>query len=274
MKDMREKSMRAEDESSDPKNNINIDKGSSGNTNTITSDERTDEANVTKIGAWEAHTRGFASREMYKYGYRGKGLGKNEDGITEPIRGEKKTSFETDHTQHHHNSASNEGQWPKNTVLIAGDSMLGGIDEKRLGRNVKVRWHGGATADDMGHHLTAHLRKKPSHVILHAGTNDAQEQETNKTAESIFQEILDIRSYIKSLVPDVKMTVSCPIVRKDDTAVNIKVIHIRSLLRTSGIELMTNENIGPEHIAKRGVHLNQGGTWQLAKNFIQYLQSL
>ena len=167
-----------------------------------------------------------------------------------------------------------KNEWPKGTVLIAGDSMIGGIDEKRLSRNrcVKVRTHPGATLQDMGHHLTALLRKRPTYVLLHAGTNDAPDKD--KTAESIFQEILDLKSYIESIIPGVKVTISCPIIRKDEHAANVKVIHLRALLRTSGLDIVANENVGMDLLGRKGVHLNQKGTRCLASNIIEYLKCL
>ena len=53
--------------------------------------------------------------------------------------------------------------WRPSTVLIPGDSMLYGIEERKL-RNAKVRMHSGASIEDMYHHLGAHLRKKSLHI--------------------------------------------------------------------------------------------------------------
>ena len=42
--------------------------------------------------------------------------------------------------------------WLKNTILIAGDSMINGINEKRISANfksVRVRCFSAATIDDM-----------------------------------------------------------------------------------------------------------------------------
>ena len=55
--------------------------------------------------------------------------------------------------------------WPKNTILIAGDSMINGINEKRISTNfksVKVRCFSGATIDDMYFNLT-YCSEKTSH---------------------------------------------------------------------------------------------------------------
>ena len=65
--------------------------------------------------------------------------------------------------------------WPKNTILIAGDSMINGINEKRISANfksVKVRCFSGATIDDMYFNLIPLLKKKPATLVLHVGTNN------------------------------------------------------------------------------------------------------
>ena len=74
------------------------------------------------------------------------------------------------------NQNSNNEEWPKGTIAIIGDSIINGIMEEKLcgkGRNVKVRHFPGSTVDDMNHHIVPVLRKKPSHLIIHVGTNDA-----------------------------------------------------------------------------------------------------
>ena len=255
-------------------NNRTFTKENSSDTDPGSNNNNDTEEDI-EIGAWEVHNRGFASRQLLKYGYRGKGLGKNEDGIIQPISGKKKTSFEpTDSNAPSSQRAKDE--WPKGTVLIAGDSMIGGIDEKRLanGRNrcVKVRKHPGATVQDMGHHLTALLRKKPTYVLIHAGTNDTPDED--KTAEDIFRDIINLKSYVESQVPGVKVTISCPVIRNDERVNKLKVVHLRSLLRTSGVDVVVNGNIGVGLLSLKGVHLNQKGTRCLAGNIIEYLNRL
>ena len=79
---------------------------------------------------------------------------------------------------------------------MVGVSILTGIDEKRLSRNnnqvVKVRDFRGATIDDLKHHLVPLLKKKPEHIILHIGTNDA----VSKTSRQILDELLQLKQYI------------------------------------------------------------------------------
>ena len=46
--------------------------------------------------------------------------------------------------------------WPENTILIAGDSVINGTNEKRLSKkksNVKVRYFNGVLVEDMFYNL-------------------------------------------------------------------------------------------------------------------------
>ena len=55
--------------------------------------------------------------------------------------------------------------WPKNTILITGDSTINGINEKCISTNfksVKVRYFSGATIDAMCFNLIPLLKKKTS----------------------------------------------------------------------------------------------------------------
>ena len=90
--------------------------------------------------------------------------------------------------------------WPDGTCLIVGDSILTGIDEKRLSRNnqvVKVLDFRGATIDNLKHHLVPLLKKKPGHIILHIGTNDA----VSKTSKQILDELLQLKQYNINTLP-------------------------------------------------------------------------
>ena len=77
---------------------------------------------------------------------------------------------------------------PTGTCLIVEDSILTGIDEKRLSRKnqvVKVRYFRGATIDDLKHHLLP----EHEHIILHIGTNYA----VSKTSRKILDELLQLK---------------------------------------------------------------------------------
>ena len=90
--------------------------------------------------------------------------------------------------------------WPARTCLIAGDSILTETDEKRLSGNnqvVKVRDFRVTTIDDLKHHLFPLLKKRPEHIILHIGTNDA----VSKTSRQILDKLLQLEQYIINTWP-------------------------------------------------------------------------
>ena len=73
--------------------------------------------------------------------------------------------------------------------LVTGDSVLSYIDKTRTSRkfNVKVRSFGGAENDGMFHYLVLLLEKNSYHVILHVGTNDAIDHQSNDIISKIFK---------------------------------------------------------------------------------------
>ena len=219
-----------------------------------------------EIAPWDSHSNGFASKYMKKKGHQlGQGLGKSGDGIIQPISAEKRT-FVAD-------ESSDSSRWPRDTILIAGDSMIGGIHEKMSKTyNVKVRSHPGATTRDMRDHLNALLRKKPSHLILHAGTNDAVD--INTSADDIYDRLIDLKILAESSVPGIKVSLSPPTVRFDDGLANAKLLQVRNRLKRSGVCILDNDNIAFSDISKFGLHLKPSGTKKLAANMIAYMRSL
>ena len=89
----------------------------------------------------------------------------------------------------------------KNTVLIAGDSMINGINEKRFSTNiksVKVRYFSGATIDDMYFSLILLLREKLTALVLHVGTDNS----TNETSFQIYDILPNLVHFIKENNPN------------------------------------------------------------------------
>ena len=81
-------------------------------------------------------------------------------------------------------------------ILIAGDPMINGINEKRISTNfksVKVKFFSGATIDDMDFDLILLLRKKPAVLVLHVGTNNS----SNETSFQIYDKLLSLVHILK-----------------------------------------------------------------------------
>ena len=120
------------------------------------------------------------------------------------------------------NITTEKGQWPKNTTLIVGDSIINGVLEEGLcggGRNVKVRNFPGATVDDLNHHIIPLLQKRPSHIIVHAGTNDAY----HSTSREILNKLLNFKSFIQEKFPDCKVFILTPTLRSDNVKATLTV---------------------------------------------------
>ena len=112
-----------------------------------------------------------------------------------------------------------------NDVYIVGDSMLNGLDERKMKKgngNVKVRAHPGATVTDMLDYLKPISRKQPSHLILHAGTNDIKSQ----TPVEIIGNFEKVKDMIVNESPETRLVISSLILRNDNIELNSK---IRSL---------------------------------------------
>ena len=105
-------------------------------------------------------------------------------------------------------------QWKKGTTLIVGDSMLAGIEQKRIYGNmsVKVRIFPSATTHDTYDYLKPLLKKNADNIILHIGTNNS----VNETSPNVLNGILSLKNFIEKLRPKCKVIVSNIIYRSDN----------------------------------------------------------
>ena len=78
--------------------------------------------------------------------------------------------------------------WLANTILIAGDSMINGTDEKRLSKknsNVKVRYFNRVLVEDMFYNFVPLMRKRPSVLILYVGATNTISDSSKVNSEKI-----------------------------------------------------------------------------------------
>ena len=63
-------------------------------------------------------------------------------------------------------------------IIIAGDSIVKGLKGWMMARDNRVKVHSfsGATASEMEYFIKPLLERKPSHVVIHGGTNDLAER--------------------------------------------------------------------------------------------------
>ena len=98
--------------------------------------------------------------------------------------------------------------WPADTCVIVGDSIITGIDEKRLSKDLLVKVHDfrGATLADINHHVIPILKKKPDVIILHVGTNDS----VSRILCEILNDLLQLKSVITKTLPNCQVILSQP----------------------------------------------------------------
>ena len=114
-------------------------------------------------------------------------------------------------------------QWAKGTTLIAGDSMLHEIDENRLSgakpKSVKVRIFRGATTDDVKDFLKPYLKRSPTNIILHVGTNNS----INDSSSVILNKLLSLKNFIHTELPESNVIFSNIIDRSDSGIARLKI---------------------------------------------------
>ena len=161
--------------------------------------------------------------------------------------------------------------WKTDTVLIAGDSILLGIEENRLRTkfSVKVRSFPGATIDDMYSYLIPLLEKQPKVLILHVGTNDAPK----RTSQEIINSLLNLKSFIAKKLPDCNIIISTPVKRTDDGKAMLTIKKVSEIACQLELNTIDNSNINENHLGKKGLHLNRKGTGRLVLNFLNKIKN-
>ena len=161
-----------------------------------------------------------------------------------------------------------QGLWRPGTILIVGDSMLNGVEERKMPSNVKVRNFPGSTVKDMHDYVKPLLRKKPSHVTLHVGTNDA----VNSDSNSIVNQLINLKEYIENELPNSMVTLSLPMMRVDNTKANKVLVAVNNAIRKMSIDIMNNDNIKREHLGRLGLHLNFYGNTKFSANLLSKIK--
>ena len=211
--------------------------------------------NMRERFSWEKHSNGFASNILHKMGYKGKGLGKSENGITEAVKIDESRTL---------GFKDKEGSNTK-CLYIASSSMLNRIDEKRLSSShlrVIVRSHGGCKIKCMYTHLPEMFKEKPTYVLLHIGSNDC----TDKTSDEVLRELTKLVEYIKNVLPTTIVILSLPTVRTDYSRASAIQKNLTTKLKRSFFPILDNSNIYISDLGKKGLHFNARGTRKMAGN--------
>jgi len=171
--------------------------------------------------------------------------------------------------------ASNVHCWKERTTLIAGDSMLNGLAERQLSNKETVKAHafpGCTIADLREHYIQPLLKKRPSSVIFHAGTNDASQEGAN--ADEILHALLDLKAEVEKNIEGCKVILSLPTQRVDRPSANKIIQTVNRKMQALGINTINNNNISRNDIGRKGLHLNMKGVNKLGSNMAAKLKSI
>lgn len=213
---------------------------------------------------WERHSSGIASKLLNKMGYRGQGLGKDENGMKEVININPSNKFKAAETNL--NEEKN-----RRKICILSDSMLNRLDGKRLSNDyvdVRLSCHGGCTLKCLYTHLPWAFSLQPEHIIINVGTNDC----AKKTSDEVLKELFDVKVYIQKVLPSCKIWFSLPLVRTDNKTANAIIRNLNVKMMKRSDMLLDNSNINERHLSRKGLHLNDHGTKLMAKNIISHIK--
>ena len=95
----------------------------------------------------------------------------------------------------------------------------------------------------------------------------------DKSANEIYAEIVNLKKYIENVLPNVKVFLSCPVIRADNIRANHTLMGLDELLK-SFHNVIDNNNIDENGLGRKGLHLNKRGSTRLAMNFISRMRRL
>ena len=148
-----------------------------------------------------------------------------------------------------------------------GNSILNRLIEENLSKqhNVRIRKFPGATADNLSNCVHPIQRKKPKHITVHIGTNDA----TCSTSRDILEKPLKLKSLTKETLPETEVTFLTPTIRSDNDKAALTARNLRNHLLNLNMDILDNRNITSKQLGGKGLHLNKVSSTQFIL-FISY----
>ena len=173
----------------------------------------------------------------------------------------------------HNDPQNNMNLDRESQIVIIGDSIIKHIITKKISsRNVTKITFPGKTADEISNQLDQiKLKSTPSHIIIHAGTNNLPVD----TAETCAEKVGQLASNLKTKFPTSRIGISS-IVTRDDCDLTDKIRKTNSLIAQTCLNqdygFINNENIDRTALNGSKIHLNAKGSAYLAVNFIKFIR--
>ena len=114
------------------------------------------------------------------------------------------------------------------------------------------------------------MEKKPEHLILHVGTNDA----VDSSHQQIVNDLLTLKQFIKKKLQNCNVILSMPTKRCDNQKAYATVNLVNQQLSQLNIDIIENNNISDKRLGRHGLHLTNHGRVRLAMIFIPYVKKL
>ena len=172
-------------------------------------------------------------------------------------------------------SNDNIGKGARKKVIILGNSVLNGINEKGLSKkhNVKIVNKPGPTSEQLLlDDLDNLIKYQPESVIIHAGTNDSTK------GINLLNNGKKIVKELTTKLPKVKIAFSGLITRKSKKNLDKNVTETNKRLnnycRQKDIDYIDNSNITEDSLGIKKLHLIHKGNSFFAKNLLKYLNNV
>lgn len=172
------------------------------------------------------------------------------------------------------NASTPNIQKPNNgEIVIIGDSIIKHIDPKKLTKKrVRKFTYPGKTADSIQMELDSiDIQSTPSHVIVHAGTNNVPLDSVDECAKKIENLIVKV----KAKFPNSKIGLSGITLRQDiETASNVQAVNkkLKIMSAKQKVAFIDNSSINNTCLNGSRLHLNAKGSAFLATHFIEFLK--
>ncbi|CAB4019641.1 Hypothetical predicted protein [Paramuricea clavata] len=161
----------------------------------------------------------------------------------------------------------------KEEIVLIGDSIVKHIDPRKLTKKKVYKFtYPGKTAEDIEKELNIiNIQSSPSHVIVHAGTNNIPIDSTKVCSKKL--ERLVIKT--KAKFPNSKVGLSGITFRQDiEQATKIQEVNKKLEEMAAKHDVMFIDNSSIDHTCLNGsnIHLNGKGSAVLASHFITFLR--
>ena len=135
--------------------------------------------------------------------------------------------------------------------------------------SVKIRFFPGDCIKEIYLYLIPILEKKPEHLILHVGENDA----ADSSHQQIRNDVLALNQLIKEKLQNCNVLLLISTKRCDNQKASVTVNLVNKQLSQHNIEIIEYKNLD-KHPGRYSLHLADHGRVRLTMNFISYAKKL